>query len=405
MNVSVIIPTYNQETYLSSAIESVLLQTYANYELIVVDDGSTDNSPNVADHYRTQLRYVRQENQGLAGARNTGIRHATGTFVAFIDSDDRWQPIFLQKMTSLAAAYPEAAVYYCGSYYFDVDSHLLPQLATATVVPPEQTYHTLLRANFLNANAILLRRAAAIEAGLFDRNFRRLQDWEFWLQLARAGQRFIGTAEPLVYYRLHGQSLSADTSGGQEAALAIAQKHFGADDGRPDIWSPEKRRMYGGVYRYQVLLALQRRGDWPACIPHLKQALHCDPTLATDFDFFYEIALGAQPLGYRGTTRYLEISENAKQIERLLAQLFHGEARLPRRLQSPVTASAYYALGMVAYNTGALDLSRLFLAKASAAQPALYGDRQLITTLGKSIIGRPNVERLRRWRMRLAFGR
>ena len=95
--VSVIIPAYNQARFLGEAIKSVLSQTYHNFEIIVVDDGSTDDTPLVASQFAGRINYFRQENQGLASSRNTGIRNSSGHFIALLDSDDQWLPNYLEK--------------------------------------------------------------------------------------------------------------------------------------------------------------------------------------------------------------------------------------------------------------------------------------------------------------------
>ena len=421
--VSVVIPAYNQAHYLTLAISSVLAQTFRDFEVIVVDDGSTDDTPLKAQQFGDVIRYIYQDNQGLAGTRNTGICQARGEYIAFLDSDDEWTPTFLETMMSLVAQYPDAAVYYSGACYMDADGRELPQLATSQVVPPEAMYQTLLRANFLNCCAVLVRRSVAIDAGLFDLAFRRLQDWEFWLRLLRAGHTFIGCPDPLVYYRLHGSSLSTDPVGGKQAALAIVEKHFGPDDGQRQRWSAEKRRAYGGAYRYHALTSLLRQKEWQACTAYLRRALQVDPTLAVDLALFYELALGTQPLGYRGTPHQLDQLDSASNIKTMLADIFHSEAALEgsvsfqggasfggqrTRLASPVASelallrrqtygTAYYALGLVAYNMGQFSRSRRFLLNALRFRHDLWRDSRLTSTLMKSFVGRSTLDWLRRW--------
>jgi hypothetical protein len=135
-------------------------------------------------------------------------------------------------------------------------------------------YETLLRANFIIPSTVLARRQALAEAGLFDEVPRAMggcADWDLWLRLART-QEIAGTPECLARYRLHGESLSADVTGMQQAAQAVMLKHFGPDDGRPEAWTDEKRRAYGGFYRHSALTLVERRGDWQASAGYLRQA-------------------------------------------------------------------------------------------------------------------------------------
>jgi glycosyltransferase involved in cell wall biosynthesis len=116
--VSVVIPNYNHTRFITGAIQSVLNQTYRSFEVIVVDDGSTDNSREVVASFGSQVRYIWQENQGLAGARNTGIRAARGQLIGLLDADDQWLPDFLEKMVALAdelRRWMKPVAFYCRS--------------------------------------------------------------------------------------------------------------------------------------------------------------------------------------------------------------------------------------------------------------------------------------------------
>ena len=190
--VSVVIPACNQAGYLTESIQSVLSQTYNDYEIIVVDDGSTDDTRAVVERMGGGIRYVWQENQGLAGARNTGIRAARGEYVALLDSDDAWLPSFLASMMSLAKANPDAAVLYCGVIYMDQWGCYLPQSGRMRILPTHELYETLLRYNFLIPSTIVMNRSVVASAGFFDVAFRRLQDWELWIRLLKQGRTLRG---------------------------------------------------------------------------------------------------------------------------------------------------------------------------------------------------------------------
>ena len=128
MKFSVIIPLYNKAPYIRKALESVLAQTYADYELIIIDDGSTDGSAEIAEAIlqdpasrliaSSPHRLIRQANSGVSAARNNGVAQAMGDYIAFLDADDWWEPTFLEKMLQLIDDYPEAGLYACNYVYY-----------------------------------------------------------------------------------------------------------------------------------------------------------------------------------------------------------------------------------------------------------------------------------------------
>lgn len=393
--VSVIIPAYNQASYLGETIESVLAQTFGDYEIIVVDDGSTDDSGRVARGYGAAVRLVSQENQGLAGARNSGIRHAQGMLVALLDSDDQWLPQYLEQMVRLADENPGASVFYCAVTYVDAQGRDLPQQPDAVVLPPAEMYAALLRSNFLVPSTILMRRTAAVDAGLFDPQFRRLQDWELWLRMLGQGRRFTGSAQRLVRYRVHDASLSADPHGGQAAARRIAEKLFGPEDSPPTTWPESKRLMYGGLYRYEAITSLQYAGDWEVAGRALRRALAVDPGLAGSREFFYELGLGAQPIGRRGPRHPLDLEANAAA---LFALLSGAEGALPGGVIRRARATALGALALAAYHAGESRLARRWGLAALRYRPGAAAGREAAGLVARSFLGRKTLARLRQLR-------
>jgi glycosyltransferase involved in cell wall biosynthesis len=198
--VSVIIPAYNCAAYLPRAIESVLTQSFADFELLVMDDGSTDDTANVLDRYSAdrRVRFVRHaENTGPSATRNRGIRLSSGDLVAFLDADDEWARGKLEaQVTALASA--EADV--CG-----VGCRWLMPGETEVIVskqPPysgDGLYRELLFKNTIpgSSSSIMVRRTCFDEVGLFDEELRAVEDRDMWLRLA-ARFRFAFVREPLV---------------------------------------------------------------------------------------------------------------------------------------------------------------------------------------------------------------
>ena len=397
--ISVVIPTYNQADYLATALNSVLAQTYRGYEIVIVDDGSTDETAHIVRNFvmarPRQISYVRQPNCGLAAARNAGIRAAKGHWVALLDSDDIWLPDFLETMLRLLHEHPQTDVFYCGVQFMDAHGIDLPQVSNQTV-PSHHMYAALLRANFLIPSTIFLRKMAVVGAGYFDPAFRRLQDWELWWRMLQLGYGFVGTEEILVRYRVHDNSLSADAAGGQRAMLDMVEKHFGKEEERTPDWPWDKTRAYGGAFRYHALNALQRQRDWVSCASYLRKALQFDPALALDISLFYELALGTQPLGYRGSIHFLDMEENASEIEQLLYRLFRDPCPAAvKLLHAQVHSTAYSALGMAAYHTEQYALSRRYLPDAIRIQPELVRNRKLTGMWLKSLLGPARLNWLR----------
>lgn len=394
--VSVIIPAYNQARYLAEAIESALAQSFTDREIIVVDDGSTDHTAAIAKRFGNAIGYIYQENQGLASARNTGIRRARGELVALLDSDDAWLPNFLAELVRLATVQPQRAVFYSGVCYMDAEGSPLPQRGAVAVLSPAAFRRKLLRSNFLVPSAILMRRQAVLEAGLFDIRYRRLQDWELWVRMVRLGYTFTGVAHGLVRYRIHQESLSTDPDGGERAALALAAKHVGPDDEQHTTWEADKRTLYGGVYRYiAVTSSLLRRQDWQRCAHYLARALRVDPTLATSLELFYELVLGAQPLGQRTVRNTLGEASQVIQLERLLAAVVaQSNQRAPKLLRAAY-GTAFFALGLVSYHRHEIVPARRHLLRALRYSLALLRKPQFVGTLLRTLVGRTILTKLR----------
>ncbi len=186
---SVVIPAYNRETHIANAIRSVLAQQYENFEVIIVDDGSTDKTAEVvksfADH---RVKYFYQENKERAAARNTGVKNSTGDFITFLDSDDEFLPGHLQTVHKFISANASYKVF-CTSFQIVSD--------TKTIVNqlPSDIRGGLIGENFLSCNGVFLSAAVARRFPFIeDRNMAGLEDWELWLRIASV-QKMIGNQE------------------------------------------------------------------------------------------------------------------------------------------------------------------------------------------------------------------
>lgn len=222
--ISVLMPCYNAAAYLREAIDSVLNQTYPEVELIVVDDGSTDDSKMILAGLSDRLVLLEQDNQGPYPARNLGLQHATGEFVAFLDADDWWDESFLEKMHA-ALIQSDAALSYCG--WQNVG---LPGPRGEPHVPPDYELEDK-AIRFLRAaapwpiHAALVKRTVMDEVGGFDVNWPTCMDYDLWLRIA-VGRRIQLVPETLAYYRHHKQGQITSTQWRQAQNSWLVKKKF-----------------------------------------------------------------------------------------------------------------------------------------------------------------------------------
>jgi len=230
--VSVIIATYNRARFICGAIESVLGQTYKDIELIVVDDGSTDNTGELLGRYKNKFRYVYQHNQEKSAARNKGISLATGEYVAFLDSDDVW---FHDKLARQVPVLEKASadVVLVHGYKQIVDENLRPiddanKKLCKLYRPAErnaETYLAYLKASCIFTSTVLIRRKTLLEVGGYDPNLIDREDYELYLRILLKGYRFAFISKPpLTQYRL--DTKRTDQKRIDEGYLALYQKHL-----------------------------------------------------------------------------------------------------------------------------------------------------------------------------------
>lgn len=199
--ISVIIPCYNGESFIRDAINSVISQTYNNIEIIVVDDGSTDSSPGILEAYGEKIIVIRQNNSGLPSARNAGIAHSNGDFIAFLDADDYWHPSFLEKSSS-ALIGSSAGIAYCGWQNVGVTN-----MSTEPFIPPDYEHlndkkEKLFENTRWPVHAALTRRTVVNDIGGFNPKWTTCEDFAFWIQAA-IHTELVLVPEVLVYYRHH----------------------------------------------------------------------------------------------------------------------------------------------------------------------------------------------------------
>jgi teichuronic acid biosynthesis glycosyltransferase TuaG len=261
--VSIIIPTYNATSYIEEAVGSALNQTYKNIEVVIVDDGSTDGTRSVLDPYikEKKIIYVRQDNKGLAGARNTGMRAAHGEFIALLDSDDMFLPNKIERQVGYLIDHPECGVSYCNiAHFYEEEPEKLLKLSYE-YYSGDEVFPQLLQENFINPLTVVLRRSAIDQVGLFDESYKRSEDWEYWVRLAYRGVRFCYVPEVLAKYRMRKTSLSYNWMSEVERKekevdifASLSQKMSSAER--------KKYQMGRTVFIHRVKLWYARCGDY-----------------------------------------------------------------------------------------------------------------------------------------------
>jgi glycosyltransferase involved in cell wall biosynthesis len=255
--VSVIIAAYNYGRYLAGALDSVVQQTYRDWELIIVDDGSTDETAAVVAPYLrdVRIRYQRTDHTGQSAAKNSGISLARGRLFAFLDADDLWMPTKLEKQVALFKANPTVGVVYARRLLMDELGRRLefeqPGLFRGRVL------EAMFRNNFICFSSAIIHRRVFRHVGLFDESLTLAVDYEFWLRAA-AAYAFDYVDEPLVHYRTGHANLSQRTEERLKLAFAVMQRFQHAPEARRFL-TPAMVREATAETCYHIALATRSR--------------------------------------------------------------------------------------------------------------------------------------------------
>ncbi|GIU51727.1 hypothetical protein TUM4438_42350 [Shewanella sairae] len=287
--VSVVMPVYNVALFVEDAIQSVLDQSFENFELIIINDYSKDNSLALCQRYNdARIKIIsHQHNQGLSSARNTGIRHALGQYVAFIDSDDMWHKEKLERHVQHLDGAPEVGISFSRSVFMSyagkvLNIYQMPQLNGITAVD------LLCRNPVGNGSAPVIRSETLADISYqasnkrqkhtcyFDENFRQSEDIECWLRIVTTTHWQIeGLPAPLTFYRLNNQGLSSDLSKQYGSWNKMIEK---AKSFAPELLAQHENRARAYQLRYIARQAIRNK-EGKQAIKHLHQALATSPSI------------------------------------------------------------------------------------------------------------------------------
>lgn len=287
--VSVIMPVYNTAKYVEAAIDSVLAQTFTDFELLIIDDEGTDNSIALCRAYDdSRIRIISQRNRGLAGARNTGIRHAAGEFIALLDSDDIWEPGKLENHVAHLRCNPKVGVSYAASRMIDDDGNFL-RIVQRPKLRNVSARDVFLRNPVGNGSAPVLRRAAfddiaflnldREELDYFDPDFRQSEDIECWCRIAlMTPWEFEGIGGAFTRYRINEGGLSANVVKQFTTWCRVRDRVQQIDPRFAEKWTP-----YAEAYQLRYLARrCVRMGETAMAWTLMKDAIRLCPKIAIE---------------------------------------------------------------------------------------------------------------------------
>jgi glycosyltransferase involved in cell wall biosynthesis len=280
--VSVVIPAFNAAAFIAETLESVFQQTFSGAQTIVVNDGSPDTPAleSALAPYRDRILYIElPENRGPSGARNIAIAHATGEFIALLDSDDTWQPDYLAHQMDRLQADPTIDLIYADGVIVggSLDGRRLMQV---TPSHPHVTLERLIAEEcVVLTSCTVARRQALLDAGLFDERFRRSEDAHLWLRIAMRGGRIVWHPDVLVRHRRRAGSLGDDTNAMRQAYIDVLE-----DLGRRFTFTPTQQAlMRRQADHRRALLALDEgkqlliSGHYAQAAAAISRARQCEP--------------------------------------------------------------------------------------------------------------------------------
>ena len=266
VKVSVIVPTYNRASVIKRALQSIYNQTYNDYEIIVVDDGSTDNTIEILEDERLRnprLRYIRhKKNMGVSIARNTGIINSAGKYIAFLDSDDEWHREKLEEQVRIMNSNENIGLVYTGSKI------IYEGLNNEDIIPVFSGYifNKLLERNFIAASSVMVPKGIFNEIGLFDERLKIMQDWDMWLRISKR-YLIIPVKKVLIKYYVHEKRISSNL---------VYRLHDYAS-----IFRKYKDKIYSlglsDKYYYYIARTLILSGDFKSARSFLIRAFHEKP--------------------------------------------------------------------------------------------------------------------------------
>lgn len=370
--VTVVIPAHDQAQYIGRAIQSVLSQTFTDFEVIVVDDGSTDNTSSVVHAFEDpRLQYVFQKNQGLSSARNTGINLGRGELLSFLDSDDEFLPNKLETLLQELSEHETAGLIAGQAIPVNERGERVGAIFDRPFPDPVEL---LLLGNPIHVGSVLVSREWQDKVGLFDEGLNSYEDWDMWLRLAHAGCPMLWVDRPVSLYRFHLAQMTREGDTMTRASFAVLNKFFlreGLDGRWVDLRSLAYSRAHLRAAAHDFL-----SGDYQQANAHLGEAVTLDSALMGNG----AAALANVFLAWIGLPKFKDPLEHLDRIYRHLGDRF-TILRVRRRSE---LGRAARQLAFDAYSSGDLKRARYAVLMALRSEPATLINRGLLSVFLRS---------------------
>jgi glycosyltransferase involved in cell wall biosynthesis len=274
--VSVVIPAYNAGRFVADAVRSVLAQTYTNVEVVVIDDGSTDDTRQVMEQFAgdPRVRYHHQPNAGVSSARNSGIQMARGEFIGLCDADDLWMPNKLELQLPCFSGRPELGVVYCKPLHVDINDQPLESYQTDRY--SGKISDKLLLGNFVTGSTSLIRKECFDAVGFYDTSLKTCEDYDLWLRISTKYEFFYLDQATYRYRQWDGQvSVSRNEPQFYEDAIRVKRAFLAANPGlaRPSLVSD----LWAGLYSGRAQCVMRNTGSRVAALVDIFRSLTYRP--------------------------------------------------------------------------------------------------------------------------------
>lgn len=395
--VSIIIPTYNSAKFLPATLESVFQQTFQDYEIILIDDGSTDNTREVLVPYQSRIRYLYQENQERSAARNYGLLLAQGELIAFLDSDDLWLPHKLERQVQVMNEHPEVILAFSQARYIDPVGN--PTAFCGEWLDGKPVKDIEIRSffeDFAQGNVVygggstaLVRKEVIEKAGGFDPAITHGEDWDLWWRISTLGP-FAYIPEPLIYYRVFGWKKLLQRQSTERALqehLYVIEKNLG------HLPPEAKQRLYPLAQCHMTVLAAlgsYQLEEFERAQKFLKKVGEIDPSWISPERILW-LAVDRAKIIERDTGSY----EEAIAFIRNMFQHLPSEIQMPASSLQKALGWLYISGAFEQHARGNLKKVRQYLLQGIPRVPQALSNRGVVSILIQSLLGKSFIHSLR----------